>query len=533
MKIINVDGTDFEVKDISDFLASRKDQFDAASEIDKLINNGDRAIQLIGSLKSGKREIIECLGVLRKTKSVIVYSTSLNRKDMQDQFNEFKAYNEEYDNFHDAIVLSKVNSNNNIIGFDPKKNYIIVLDENDYGDNVNQKFEKFYTKYQQYNNVIFLFVSATPFSLMSVFAQKQILGLNPPCVVSKLSPSYQGLRNLKLFLIKNPAFQYFGKGDNKHVGNFSSDFEKIILSWVKQNVYSKFIVRDNGFQQSDLQKVSTLIRQLQLQNKLTPKVRVVLVDAKNSYPWMKDDNNGFELIIVKSTFTRGTETDIHSKLFGYYDNRGDNTALNTILQALGRFCGYLPHRSNNHITLYLSVSSLDIVGAYNYMEDELLKGTSISNIMSDLISVYSIEKFSKNTIGGKLQSTYGSSKGTWQYKVVSPQTWQQTANLYTHSAPETVRKIASALLTGQPADGQWDSKFNGGVVLNDIDQIINSVQNPAFAKKLEEAKLQFSLPSTGIVYLEGSPLPQINTSTATPFIKNNSIFNKFAQNGII
>ena len=509
-----------KIRDINQFQLERQEQFEAAVELNKLINQGQQSMQLIASLKSGKRETIEALAVMRAATSMVYYVTALNRKDMNDQFEEFEAYDKVYHNLK-TLLIGKSGVQPTIPNYDPNAEYIMVHDENDYGDNERQKFEKLFMNYANAPNVKFVFDSATPMSLMAVLASHIP---PPPYVVTRLSPNYNGLVKIVNRTAISRPFLLVNKGNAM---NFSTDFSQVLRDWLSQNQYTRLIVRDTGFSSKHLDKVKDLLRWEQKRLGFSRKANVSLVDKDNSYSWKKDNWEGFELIIVKQTFTRGTETNIQPHLFGYYDPRSDVTAFNTLMQALGRFCCYV---SNSHIRLYLSKEGLNYVDAYNYMEAALQTKVPLDVIMQTLHTKFGIKNLSGNT----KMSTNTSTSGTWSYTIFNGVPSGSVALLNKTTADKD--RIIHAILTGVAAHGQqYNQWINSGFIeIDDLpDMIANFVPNAKYPNLLQEMKMvqqQYSIFSNGKIILQGQ---QVSAPTTNVNTKNKSVYNKLDQQGLL
>jgi hypothetical protein len=252
-----------------------------------------------------------------------------------------------------------------------------------------------------------------------------------------------------------------------------------------------------------------------------------LVDKDNSYDWKKDNWDGFELIIVKQTFTRGTETNIQPYLFGYYDPRTDDTAFNTLLQALGRFCCYV---INSHIRLYLSKEGLNYVDAYNYMEDALQTKIPLDVIIQSLHTKFDIKNLSGNT---KI-NTNTSAVGTWNYNLYMGTPSGSVATLDYQTIDKG--RLIQAIKLGSPADGQWTTKglTSGFIEIYDLPNLITNhvpvLKYPNLLQDMKKIQQQYSIFGNGKVILQGQqislPIASINTN-------NKSVYSKLDQQGLL
>lgn len=432
------------IRDTHWFLTNRNEQYKAAVEIADHIKNKESIVVLYGLLKSGKREVVEILALILKETYEIIYSTSLSRKDMKPQFEEFEQYG------ISTLCLTK-RREREIKGFDVRKNYIVIFDE-DYGDNEEQQFESFYKKYKGYNNVNWLFTTATPFAILDALNYKS----TAPIVTSETNMNYMHIHDMNIVEIHSEALMFHksGKGKNEQTNfiGFTQAFKNILDKWLAQDKCTKFIIREQQFQDDMEEKMKEKLREFQLERKINPpKVNFTLVDCENSYKWMKDNWSDFELIIVKQTFTRGTETNIHPYLFGYYDHRTNSSALNTLLQALGRFAGY---HTNKNINLYLSKDGINAVEANKFFEKSMKDKVDFSTIKNTLHHTYGIKKFSLNTVA----SINVNSSGTWSYTRVDESQIGDGHKTNCDKGTKDKVRVLKSIVDGTAADGAWISE---------------------------------------------------------------------------
>ena len=506
-----------KIRDISSFKSERPEQYNAACELDDKLKKGAKCIMLFGSLKVGKREVIECLSVIRQNTSSVIYAISLNRKDLKDQVDEFNAYNKSGFAKLEILSLGKSNVKPEIENFDNSKHYVIVVDECDYGDNNEQKLNHLYNKYSSITNVQWIFTSATPLSLMAHLSK---FNSNIDYVSIKCPPNYCKLSNMTdVNIIESDFYDKSFNKKNVQMGGLSTEFKRVLFSFRNQTDYPKLIVRSTGLDVRKIKKVREMIREYQLSLGLAPIINVTLVDQNNSFEWIKDNWSGHEIIIVKHTFTRGTETNIQPYLFACYDSRCDS-ACNTMMQALGRHCGF---HNNSHIKLFISESAQNYIDAYSFLEDELQNNSPIDYIIDSLNNDFNIKKFSGNTNSANEKKR--SNAGTFNWTINNnPNIANYSRHINVNMAQVTNARYAEAILSGFKTGGNQNS--NGYLVLeNIIDSINKCIKNNNYtcAKSLEKLKQKFNLNDFGKYYFDGIKVAQ-------PVVKNNVETNSIYKN---
>ena len=360
------------LKTLQWFMENRRQQYDAALQIVGLATSRNHLQQLInrficlwGPLKWGKREVLDCLALMLKGDIKLYYVLSLNRKDMKEQKAELASYGwniVEYKN----IKIDKSDHSP----------YIIAFDECDYGDGNDQCFDRWYTTISDRENIVLMGISATPFTFIYSMDERF---QEAPIVIGKVAESFVGLGR----------FQVIVKNDGAILpdGTFTDSFKQVITEWAKtDNVKKmKFIVRqtrltnDSSIKNNIEQQLGNIWFSERGNRKVSIKFVDMNMDEEKFWKRNNDDsweNDGNQLIIVKQTFTRGTETDIHPFLYGYYDCRNESTPANTILQALGRFSNY---KGVDDIKIYIGQDHKIWLDAYIDMERGIAEGKKFSH----------------------------------------------------------------------------------------------------------------------------------------------------------
>lgn len=459
------------MKSLDWFKINRPKQWKAAFEIlDKMFyfdDNDNRIVKskyaaLWAPLKWGKREVLDIIALACGDVEFIYLAPP--HKSLISQKEELESCGWNIDDRKGGFVKK----------WDSNKIYVVAFDEADWGDGKGQQF---YRRYCDYPNVILLGISATNFTFVSNL--ENLLFQN--CVVGEKYTNYKGLENFPLNIVDNKAIE--------KDGTFTPTFEKVIRKWLKATLTTdkvKFIVRETKFSSTNEDRVEEQLRQLCLSECGNSKVDLVVVDQDHNYKWKKNNgdswlNGGRQLFVVKQTFTRATETDIQKFLYGYYDYRSKQTALNTIAQALGRFPNY---NDICDIELFVSADHKKYVDVYLEVEKEILSGNSLLSVLDKHKDVMYSAKLKPT--GTTRQTT---NKRGWLFDFRNPilfsnvedfQKWDEQKNEYDEIANHAVRynsvgdcgagshnnRIFIGIRNNSAPDGQWDyQKYDFGYVV--------------------------------------------------------------------
>lgn len=438
-------------KPLDYFKLERPHQFEAAEELlEKMFYfDGDQRkirnkyVSLWASLKWGKREVLDIMSPMSPDVHYIYLSPPWT--DLQDQRLELSDYGWHIDSRKGDIIKNP----------NPNDIYVIAFDEADWGDGKGQQFANRFDKVKDLPNVILMGISATNFTF--VYNLEKFLFQN--CVIGKPYDIYESLGKFPTIIIDEKAID--------KEGNISRVCEKILREWLRATNNSlkiKFVIRETQFKERLIPKIKALIEQWCFEECGDRRIEVTLVDQYAKYNWKKqnDDawiNSGRQLFIVKQTFTRGTETDIQKFLYGYYDYRGKQTALNTIAQALGRFPNY---KGVSDIKLFISEEHQKYLDAYLKIEKEILSGKSLLSILSDYKDVIYTSKFKE--VSG---STASKVKRQWCFawdKPILRTFTQKIKDLDKYDTfdskiqPSTRERIYQGLINNQTTNGRWDKR---------------------------------------------------------------------------
>lgn len=425
---------------ICDWENYRKEQYNAAKKLLIILDNNNRA-QLVGALKIGKRDVIECFSRLIGDADKVMYLTSLNRNDMKVQFTELRTYGIDAECISSKNKTKEEKIRKQIIS--SKGKVYIFFDENDYGDGQDQTFCNFFDSLKDNQNIKWIFVSATPFSLLLNLDNFKMTGDNISII--QYPKEYNGIGNIKNITVSTDAYK------NNQI---SQELFQCILDFIKQDSKTRMIVRViNGFDKySFLNDFIKKCKDILDDNKFNEIKKLISndffkeVNEKNSsdHKWKYEENslikkpstknfsdNHFNdqeidsiakdlyfsglkeskrVFFVKQTFSRGTETDWHEYIYAYYDCRGTN--LNTLVQAIGRFAGY---KDNSEIKLFVSESGKEALKVYENIYNILLSDDLIGGISDDTIDRI-IESSNYSSYSDKIKITFAvKHKGTFSH----------------------------------------------------------------------------------------------------------------------
>jgi len=375
-----------DVKTLQWFMENRREQYNAALEIVELARKRNNLQELInrficlwGPLKWGKREVLDCLSLMLRGEVQLYYVLSLNRREMVTQKDELADYG------WNIVECKSECKRGIVIDENDHRPYIIAFDECDYGDGSKQCFDEWYDIISNRQNVVLMGVSATPFTFLYNMDKRFE---KAPIVIGRTSGLFVSLGRLQ-FVVKDETAILPD-------GTFTDSFRQVITEWAKTDNTQKmkFIVRvKNGVSSSAINHINQQLGDIWNKERGDRSVTSKFVDMNlnDNLFWKKvykdekgeyQDNldawksEGNQLIIVKQCFTRGTETNIHPFLYGYYDVRTESTPANTILQANGRLPNY---KGIDDIKVYISFEHKTWLDAYLDMEAGIAEGKNFSH----------------------------------------------------------------------------------------------------------------------------------------------------------
>lgn len=143
------------------FHSHRPEIYAFCEAIIQYIRDGYIHISVKAEVKVGKKEILECLRMLLDSTYIMLYTTSLNRKDVKNQQTELEKYS------ITTHVISSENERNRCIYrldaiLESNKKAVYILDEDDHGTGWKQLLAPLSQLIENNANVIKLYTSATP-----------------------------------------------------------------------------------------------------------------------------------------------------------------------------------------------------------------------------------------------------------------------------------------------------------------------------------------------------------------------------------
>jgi len=309
------------------------------------IREGINHLLVKAQVKSGKKDIVECLAVLVAPSTKVFYVTALNRKDVKKQVEELALYGvaTHLVNNDDAValVIAAINAEK-ARGF----RVIICLDECDYGSGSGQKMSGMFTVFLNDPAVTKIYFSATAQETeVSILRDRQdfhAMTFVPP-------PTYFGA---EWFLDEGLVFDtdtFFIRDEDDDI--VLSEHAKLVI--IESMVDNRHIgaVRINGdFNMKDFKRGATKRYLEQQLFDVIPDGKpweIIPVDATDSHDWedrktrntyVNDEEVNY-LFILKQTCSRGTDLKgWHHKLAFWHDARSHHgtSRPNTLIQAFGR-----------------------------------------------------------------------------------------------------------------------------------------------------------------------------------------------------
>lgn len=324
------------------FEGYRREIFDFVGTILSLLSEGKRHILVKAPVKSGKREIVECISALM-TQHAVKYITALNRVDVKTQKAELELY---------GIVTHVITAGDGLAAavtdvssaLASGQDVICCFDECDYGAGKNQKMSAIYSKVIDDVSVVKIYFSATgqetEASNVTTRADYAAITYVPP-------PSYHGAKYfLEAGLVFNPA-PFFE--DDQGTLDISAHGIKVIQESIKFDrhigvVRTPRAIRVVRFKDVHVRKA--LEKKLQSAIPGGKKWEIIPVDEKDSHDWESTktqrgyvlDTETNYLFVIHQTCTRGTDLKgWHRTLAFWHDQRmGEKVNLNTMIQAILR-----------------------------------------------------------------------------------------------------------------------------------------------------------------------------------------------------
>ena len=322
------------------FKGERKEVYGFSETVYNAVQRGFRHISIKAHVKSGKRNIVECMSLVFGSQYVFMYTTGLNRKDVKDQQDELEAY---------GIQTYVISSNDArdpclkqiAIALENKKTPVVVLDEDDYATGKKQVLAPLSEEIKSKSEIIKIYTSATPEELRSssISHRSDYIELNfiPP--ETFVGPDYF----LKNDLIHKPE-QFFEKTTPV---TLSEHAKQVIRDCITQT-RNILCVRIEGISMTAVKcSKDVLVKQLHgIQTLGSRPWDIVYIDSKTPFDWSKKEHKyGYGeacrsnyMFVFYQTCTRSTDLEgWHPYIACWHDSRTANKSnYNTLAQALQR-----------------------------------------------------------------------------------------------------------------------------------------------------------------------------------------------------
>jgi hypothetical protein len=379
---------------LEEFKANRKEQCNTAVKILDTVwesqKNGSlkpaRAV-VQAPVKCGKREIAEILAVLvNQYKEIgiglrlkdVVFLTALNRKDIQEQFEEQKSYG------LTTICVSNVVARDEAIEFlkqYPKGELLVLIDEADYGTHVKQLLSRVYKMATKtLKHPIVMFSATNEEALLS-----DIMKDGATEIRHIPNIRYNGASRFLTSGLVIQAEQFYNakEGTLTNQGHevmeeFYHDDKAIGVLRLNEKGAAKHFVENKPLRTSLIENG----------------VEVMFVNADSSFKWGEDGHwvdrvNLFKsrrvktLIVINQTCKRSTEIKFHPYLSFWHDFPARGANYNTIHQAQGRVFHHAPISESEDfiypIKLYTDKFSMEFAaGEMSSVDYEMLTGRKLS-----------------------------------------------------------------------------------------------------------------------------------------------------------
>ncbi len=431
-------------------------------QITQAVDEGKRQILIKAQVKSGKKDIVECLSK-RIHGERLTYATALNRKDVKKQQEELALYD---------ITTRVINKNDECIATigDITRRMLLArvwlcFDECDYGSGEKQTIAPLFKEFINTSNVVKVYFSAT-----SHETEASTLKERPDFVMFTFvpPPTYHGAQ---YFLDEGLVFKPDAFFETDEASNIllSGHGETVIQDCISDERHIGVVRIANGISIKDLKK-TIIKRDIEARlNRIVSNGRpweIVPVDAADSHDWEdRKTCNGFVkdtevnyLIVLKQTCTRGTDLKgWHSTLAFWHDNRKHDSKSrpNTLIQAFLRPSHY---GEPQEIKLYVSEEVVELAATDNMANYLKERGKPPARTTKCIIH-------KKGNISPISFPSVDSARAWW-----TQQTGQENtrSSAYNHGADNTIkyrgesRPILSELDTRQSMDIFWGITGEGG-----------------------------------------------------------------------
>lgn len=391
---------------VEEMIKSRPNVYKAWLEVKEQLDAGKNVI-LHAPVKSGKRVLAQFFAAtsMRSCKgkseqgSPHFFVTSLNKKDIQTQKEEMRAYGIQTFTLRtndDVNELCMSVDNETKLG----KTVYVHFDESDYGTNTKQLFDRFFKARSSNPNIKMICYSATNFEAAhSESNEKFMRGGNFAEVT--MEPG-QGYRGCGWFLdegLVSESEEFFTFGSQVSAGPqgieclrslLTKDLEPGRIGVVRICHHETFkMLKDR------LDEVKRCVYGY------VQKIDIRIVDQNHPYSWGEDgewkaevESGRSVLIFVHQTCTRSTELGFHEHLAFWHEHRNkENSTIATTAQSVLRIAHY--HPTGHRIKVFTSKEHLEAYDGRNVISSIPLS-SRVCKANNSI--VYDIELFAESDL---------------------------------------------------------------------------------------------------------------------------------------
>jgi hypothetical protein len=322
--------------------------------ISSIFEDEKRNILVSAPVKSGKREIVECISTAVEADVKVIYITAFIRKDVKQQAEELGEYGIEI-----ATVPNKKSAEEIISGLEYHismgRRLILCIDECDYGSGSSQSMSVLTSRFLKDENVVKIWISATPeeveSSTMRLRDDYEFLKFEPPI-------TYIGAKHFIDNELVHEAEKFFVKEEGDII--LTSHAKKVLrdrITSIRNIACVRITGRDTPislFTNKSFQK--SICSQLKASMSDGKNWELNIIEADSSFEWENRRNRmGYTsdkeinyLFVMFQTCTRGTDLKgWHPHIAVWHDsrkganlNKAGRSNLNTLVQALLRVSHY-------------------------------------------------------------------------------------------------------------------------------------------------------------------------------------------------
>lgn len=373
--------TDKDPKSLEWFKINRKEIYAFCCDIIAAIHGEKRNILIKAAVKSGKKDMVECLSLLFGSEYIILYITALNRKDVKLQKEELKDYH-----IHTHLINSDETCKQAILDVNVslyKKRVCLCIDECDYGSGVSQKMAPLFDSFVDNENVVKLYFSASAYETES----SKLKSRTDYTALTFIPPKdYYGAKYfIEEDLVKD-ADTFFEKDEDNNITVTAHACNVIRESITCERHIGVVRVEGGSIKSHFSNRAIKQDIEKQLFNAMPDSRpwKVVPIDAKKSFDWEHEEtqightmNTTYNyLFVIVQTCTRGTDLKgWHHRLAFWHDARSKKRSTpNALIQAFLRPSHYgFSYGGPQRIHLYVDKVVIELA-AYDDMDAYIKAG---------------------------------------------------------------------------------------------------------------------------------------------------------------